>query len=123
MVDILRSAFWGALLEYQTIDKALENQRVFDFVRLYLDTEVTPTLEKLADFDVEKYKSSLLKRFGNKHIEDQVSRICSQSSAKNTKVYSAGNSTSNSSKKVCNPGILNYSSLGTVQFGYDIRWS
>ena len=31
---------------------------------------------------MEEYKNSVIQRFGNKNIKDQLSRICSQSSAK-----------------------------------------
>lgn len=72
----------GALMGYDTIDQAVEDPVIGVFLRTYMDNEVTPVLSGLDGVDLESYKDSLLQRFGNKHIRDQVERICSQSSAK-----------------------------------------
>jgi mannitol 2-dehydrogenase len=47
-----------------------------------MDQEVTPILGVIEGVNLEDYKDSLIQRFGNKHIKDQLSRICSQSSTK-----------------------------------------
>ncbi len=47
-----------------------------------MDIEVTPVLDEVPGIDLNKYKDSLIERFGNQNIRDLVARICLQSSAK-----------------------------------------
>ncbi|GHC50830.1 mannitol dehydrogenase family protein [Ulvibacter litoralis] len=72
----------GALLGYKTIDEAVRNPNISDFLMTYMDTEVTPILGNLEGIHLNEYKQSLLERFGNVNIKDQIDRICSESSAK-----------------------------------------
>lgn len=72
----------GALLGYSTIDEAVKDTSIRAFLITFLDKEVTPSLGELAGVNLSDYKASLIERFGNIHIKDQVARICSQSSAK-----------------------------------------
>ncbi|WP_458626556.1 mannitol dehydrogenase family protein [Winogradskyella sp. PC D3.3] len=72
----------GALSGYSTIDEAIHDTQINTFLKHYMDTEVTPTLADLEGVDLEAYKASLLQRFGNVNIKDQIDRICSESSAK-----------------------------------------
>ena len=72
----------GALVGYSTIDEAVNNPNISAFLNNYMDTEVTPTLGDLDGINLKEYKHSLLERFGNINIKDQIDRICSESSAK-----------------------------------------
>ena len=72
----------GALMGYTTIDEAIGNSQIHAFLKIYMDNEVTATLEGLEGVDLEGYKASLLQRFGNIYIKDQIDRICSESAAK-----------------------------------------
>ncbi|AXO79192.1 mannitol dehydrogenase family protein [Olleya aquimaris] len=72
----------GALMGYNTIDEAVNNPNIRAFLKHYMDEEVTPTLGDLEGVDLEAYKKSLLERFGNINIKDQIDRICSETSAK-----------------------------------------
>lgn len=72
----------GALYGYLTIDEAANNADISSFLRIYMGNEVTPTLGDLEGVNLKNYKFSLLQRFGNIYIKDQIDRICSQSSAK-----------------------------------------
>ncbi|WP_372753519.1 mannitol dehydrogenase family protein [Mariniflexile sp.] len=72
----------GALIGYATIDEVANNPDLATFLRTYMDNEVTPVLGDLEGVDLENYKESLLQRFGNIYIKDQIDRICSESSAK-----------------------------------------
>ena len=72
----------GALVGYDTIDEAVNNQNIRTFLNNYMDTEVTPILGDLEGINLTTYKQSLLQRFGNIYIKDQIDRICSESSAK-----------------------------------------
>ncbi|WP_276168201.1 mannitol dehydrogenase family protein [Zobellia alginiliquefaciens] len=72
----------GALIGYETIDESVQNKAIQTFLHSYMDEEVSPTLGDLEGVDLKKYKQSLLQRFGNIYIKDQIDRICSESSAK-----------------------------------------
>ncbi|NJB83741.1 mannitol dehydrogenase family protein [Wenyingzhuangia aestuarii] len=72
----------GSLLGYNTIDEVVHNPNISTFLKGYMDEEVTPTLGTLEGVDLEVYKQSLIERFGNSNIKDQLDRICSESSAK-----------------------------------------
>lgn len=72
----------GALMGYVTIDQAVKNNAIRSFLITYMENEVTPVLGDLKGVNLKKYKHTLIERFGNSHIKDQIDRICSQSSAK-----------------------------------------
>lgn len=72
----------GALMGYSTIDEAISNPEIAKFLAIYLDNEVTPTLSNLEGVDLPKYKKTLVERFSNIYIKDQIDRICSETSAK-----------------------------------------
>lgn len=72
----------GALMGYNTIDEAVNNPNIRTFLNNYMDVEVTPTLGNLKGINLHEYKQSLLERFGNINIKDQIDRICSETSAK-----------------------------------------
>ncbi len=73
---------FGALRGYDTIDEAASDEDFKQFLRFYMDLEATPTLEKLTQIDLDQYKNDLINRFQNKHIKDQIYRICQQTSSK-----------------------------------------
>lgn len=72
----------GALYGFSTIDEAANNADISSFLRIYMGNEVTPTLGELEGVNLKNYKFSLIQRFGNIYIKDQIERICSESSAK-----------------------------------------
>ena len=72
----------GALIGYDTIDQAVQDSDLNIFLRSFMDYEVTPVLNDLEGVDLTQYKDSLLQRFANINIKDQVARICSESSSK-----------------------------------------
>lgn len=72
----------GDLIGYNTIDEVVHNKEIHQFLRNFMDFEVTPVLGELEGINLNKYKDSLIQRFGNMYIKDQIDRICSQSSAK-----------------------------------------
>ncbi len=72
----------GALNGYETIDEAARDKDLGKFLRSYMDLEATPNIAHLEGIDLDKYKDSLIIRFQNKYIKDQISRICEQSSSK-----------------------------------------
>lgn len=74
--------FAGSLLGCRTIDEAVADPQVRDFLRAFMDREAMPTLGRIEGIDLEWYKANLLRRFANPNIRDQLTRICSDNSAK-----------------------------------------
>ena len=74
--------FSGSLCGYDTIDQTIRDPLIAALLRRFMDDEVTPVLGEIEGIDLQNYKNSLVHRFGNTNIRDQLSRICGQSSAK-----------------------------------------
>ncbi|MDF1699527.1 MAG: mannitol dehydrogenase family protein, partial [Saprospiraceae bacterium] len=72
----------GAIHGHPTINACMEDTVFAQFMRQFMDKEVSPVLGTIEGMDIEKYKDSLEERFANPNIKDSVSRICSESSAK-----------------------------------------
>jgi len=72
----------GTLHGYKTVYEAANDEDFMFFLKTFLDNEVTPTLTDSDKKSIENYKNNLVSRFQNPHINDQLFRICQQSSAK-----------------------------------------
>lgn len=72
----------GDLLGYQYVHESVADPSIARLLDKYMDTEVTPTLDALPGIDLTSYKATLVKRFKNPFIKDEVTRIISGSSAK-----------------------------------------
>jgi len=72
----------GAVHGHTTINACMEDEVFAQFMRQFMDVEVTPLLGNIEGIDLTEYKDSLEQRFSNPNIKDGVSRICSESSAK-----------------------------------------
>lgn len=64
------------LMGYRRVDEAMEDQNVVKFVRNFMDTDITPLVPAPANTDLEEYKKTLIERFANHSVSDQVSRLC-----------------------------------------------
>ncbi len=71
----------SALLGHRRVDLAMADDDVRDLVRRYMD-EVTPTVGAVPGMDLEEYKESLIDRFSNPAIADQVLRLAQDGSKK-----------------------------------------
>ncbi|XPF95453.1 mannitol dehydrogenase family protein [Colwellia sp. RE-S-Sl-9] len=72
----------GSIHGYATIDETVSDKDFAQYLRAFMDLEVTPLLDKLDGIDLEEYKDTLIERFSNPNIKDSLARICSESSAK-----------------------------------------
>jgi mannitol 2-dehydrogenase len=72
----------GMLLGYKTVCEAIADPQIRQLVRTLMDNEVTPLLQEPAGMDLGCYKDSLLERFGNTAIADQLVRIGTDASAR-----------------------------------------
>ncbi|MCL4116306.1 UNVERIFIED_CONTAM: hypothetical protein GTU68_011808 [Idotea baltica] len=72
----------GALMGFETIDEAVNHPQIRTFLMHYMDVEVTPVILNVDGINLKEYKNSLIARFSNVYIKDQIERICSESSSK-----------------------------------------
>lgn len=64
------------LLGYRKVDAAMHDAAIAAFVRRYMDIDITPYVPAPGDTDLELYKQTLVERFGNRTVSDQISRLC-----------------------------------------------
>ncbi|XMO86855.1 mannitol dehydrogenase family protein [Algibacter sp. AS12] len=72
----------GTLHGYKTVHEAANDDVFIQFLKSYMHQEVAPTLVDAENMTFKAYKSTLISRFKNSNINDSLSRICSESSAK-----------------------------------------
>lgn len=75
-------AYLAAIEGIETVDKAMANPSIRSYVSSFLTNEAAPVLPPVAGIDIEAYIASLVERFSNPAVGDQVSRLCLDGSAK-----------------------------------------
>lgn len=73
--------YLGSLMGYAYVDEAMADTLILKAVEQLME-EVTPTLRPVPGIDLGKYKHTLVERFSNPKIKDQLPRLCLNSSAK-----------------------------------------
>lgn len=61
---------------YRKVDDAMHDKRIARFVRRFMDTDITPYVPAPGNTDLELYKQTLIERFGNRSVSDQIARLC-----------------------------------------------
>ena len=61
---------------YRKVDDAMHDGRIAKFVRTFMDKDITPYVPAPGNTDLELYKQTLVERFGNRSVSDQISRLC-----------------------------------------------
>lgn len=74
-------AYISALLGIEYVSDAAADPDVLELLKRFLD-EVSPILPELPGMELDAYKKSVVKRFANPTLRDQIARICSEGSAK-----------------------------------------
>ncbi len=77
----LAMAYLGALKGYTYVHEVMADALFTEFIAAFME-EVTPVVPVIPGTSVVEYKATLIKRFQNPTINDQVTRICSEGSAK-----------------------------------------
>lgn len=72
----------GMLLGYQYAHEAMADENIKKLVQSMMDLEVTPLLGDVEGIDLSQYKATLIERFSNPAIKDQLSRIGTEGSAR-----------------------------------------
>lgn len=75
-------AYLAALDGIETVDAAMANDGILRYVRAFLEFESKPVLPPVAGIDIDAYNDTLVERFSNPAIGDQISRLCLDGSAK-----------------------------------------
>jgi len=74
--------YCGYLSGYRTIDQVMADTKIRTYVERMMNEEVTPLLPIVPGIDLDVYKRTLIERFSNPKIGDQVRRVCLDGSAK-----------------------------------------
>ncbi|MDA8745116.1 mannitol dehydrogenase family protein [Rubripirellula amarantea] len=72
----------GSVFGYQTIDECVRDDLFREFLKQFYDREAAPVLDAVEGIDLDQYKATLIERFGNPNIRDNLARICLGSSSK-----------------------------------------
>nr|WP_256557744.1 mannitol dehydrogenase family protein [Marinobacterium sedimentorum] len=75
-------SYLGYLAGYRYSHEVMQDARLSGFIRNFMDLDVTPTLEPVEGINLSQYKDTLIKRFSNPRIGDQLSRLCMDGSSK-----------------------------------------
>ena len=77
----LAMAYLGAVTGYTLVHEVMQDPLYTAFIRAFME-EVTPVVPLIPGTSIPEYKETLITRFSNPTINDQVTRICSEGSAK-----------------------------------------
>lgn len=61
---------------YRKVDDAMHDERIVKFVKTFMDRDITPYVPAPGNTDLELYKQTLIERFGNRSVSDQIARLC-----------------------------------------------
>lgn len=75
-------AYAGVLLGHRCAHDGMQDALLQQFVRQYMDLDASPCLPVVPGIDLEAYKDTLIARFSNGAMADQISRLCSEGSSK-----------------------------------------
>jgi mannitol-1-phosphate/altronate dehydrogenase len=78
----LALTYIGTLKGYRFVHEAMNDPLIARYIRTYMDQDVTPQLASVPGIDLEAYKDTLIERFSNQAIADQLERVCSDGSSK-----------------------------------------
>ncbi|HEY0530131.1 MAG TPA: mannitol dehydrogenase family protein [Actinoplanes sp.] len=68
--------------QYRTTSEAMTNPIIADYLRALMGEEITRLLPAVPGTDLDQYVDTLLQRFANPRISDQLSRLCGRGSTK-----------------------------------------
>jgi mannitol 2-dehydrogenase len=64
------------LLGYRKVDEAMSDQDIVNYIREFMDVDVSPNVPAPYGINLQAYKQTLIERFANKSVSDQLSRLC-----------------------------------------------
>ncbi len=75
-------AYLAALDGIELVDEAMARPYISEYVKAFLSTEAQPVLPDVEGVDLDQYSASLIDRFSNPAIGDQIARLCLDGTAK-----------------------------------------
>jgi mannitol 2-dehydrogenase len=78
----LALTYLGFLKGYRFVHETMNDPLFVRYLRAYMDLDVTPQLSPVPGIDLTDYKNTLIERFSNQAIADQLERVCSDGSSK-----------------------------------------
>jgi mannitol 2-dehydrogenase len=75
-------AYLGFLAGFSTVPELMADPQFRTLIRRMMDDEVTPLLPPVPGIDLAAYKDTLMTRFDNPAIKDQITRLCLNGSGK-----------------------------------------
>ncbi|MDA7024330.1 mannitol dehydrogenase family protein [Pseudomonas fragi] len=78
----LALTYLGFLKGYRFVHETMGDPLFVTYMRAYMDQDVTPQLAPVPGIDLTAYKNTLVERFSNQAIADQLERVCSDGSSK-----------------------------------------
>ena len=78
----LALTYLGFLKGYRFVHETMNDPLFVAYMRAYMDIDVTPQLAAVPGIDLAAYKNTLVQRFSNQAIADQLERVCSDGSSK-----------------------------------------
>lgn len=78
----LALTYLGFLKGYRFVHETMNDPLFVHYMRAYMDLDVTPQLASVPGIDLSDYKDTLVARFSNQAIADQLERVCSDGSSK-----------------------------------------
>lgn len=75
-------SYLSYLLGHRNVDKAMNDPLIGEFVKRYMDEDITPCVPPVPGVDLDAYKAKLIERFANPAISDQVQRLAEDGSTK-----------------------------------------
>ncbi|MEB0041368.1 MULTISPECIES: mannitol dehydrogenase family protein [unclassified Pseudomonas] len=78
----LALTYLGFLQGYRFVHETMNDPLYVRYIRAYMDLDVTPQLASVPGIDLDTYKDTLIQRFSNQAIADQLERVCSDGSSK-----------------------------------------
>jgi len=78
----LALTYLGFLKGYRFVHETMNDPLFVRYMRAYMDLDVTPQLAPVPGIDLSEYKDTLVARFSNQAIADQLERVCSDGSSK-----------------------------------------
>ena len=72
-------SFYGG---YRKVDAAMRDERIKKYVEEFMNIDITPYVPEPEGIDLNDYKKTLVERFANQTVSDQVARLCFDGAAK-----------------------------------------
>ncbi len=67
---------------FRKVDEAMRDERIIAFVRAFMDKDATPYVPAPRNTDLDLYKQTLVERFANSAVSDQIARLCGDGASK-----------------------------------------